>query len=118
LAGCVANDGEVAMGQRRIGQASLAKALLPAQGCRLTDPRLEEALADRLSFRRLCGFGLAEARRTRPRGADSAPPWPGVAWPQRCAPRGNRQLDARGLVLKAGLLIAATLVDAAVARPP
>jgi IS5 family transposase len=30
----------------------------------------------------------------------------------------NRQLDARGLVLKAGTLIDATLVEAAVARPP
>jgi IS5 family transposase len=30
----------------------------------------------------------------------------------------NRQLDARGLMLKAGTLIDATLVEAAVARPP
>lgn len=94
------------MGQRRLGQASLAEALLPAGvGCnrrlerigglidwarmerllaplraptgrpgypplalfralllaqryRLSDPGLEEALADRLSFRRFCGLGL------------------------------------------------------------
>ena len=94
------------MGQRRIGQASLAEALLPAgagsnrrleriaglidwapmerllaplrapigrpgypplallralllaQWYQLSDPGLEEALADRLSFRRFCGFGL------------------------------------------------------------
>ena len=30
----------------------------------------------------------------------------------------NRQLDTKGLVLKAGTLIDATLVEAAVARPP
>jgi hypothetical protein len=30
----------------------------------------------------------------------------------------NRQLDAKGLVLKASTLIYATLVEAAVARPP
>ncbi len=30
----------------------------------------------------------------------------------------NRQLDAKGLVLKAGTLIDATLVETAVARPP
>jgi IS5 family transposase len=30
----------------------------------------------------------------------------------------NRQLDANGLVLRAGTLIDTTLVDAAVARPP
>ncbi len=96
------------MGQRRIGQASLAAALLPAriganrrperiaglidwaplerlpaplraptgrpgypplamlralllaQQYQLSDPGLEEALADRLSFRRFCGFGLDE----------------------------------------------------------
>jgi IS5 family transposase len=74
--------------------------------------------ADRLSFRRFCGCGLDdgtpdETTLCRFRGA--------------LANRGlaealfaglNRQLDARGLVLKAGTLVDATLVEAAVARPP
>jgi IS5 family transposase len=154
------------MGQRRIGQASLAEALLPAgagsnrrlerivglidwapmerllaplraptgrpgypplalfralllaQWYQLSDPGLEEALADRLSFRRFCGFGLDdgtpdETTLCRFRGALA----------ERCLAEAlfaelNRQLDARGLVLKAGTLIDATLVEASVARPP
>ena len=34
------------------------KALLLAQWYQLSDPALEEALADRISFRRFCGFAL------------------------------------------------------------
>lgn len=97
---------------------ALFRALLLAQWYQLSDPGLEEALADRLSFRRFCGFRLDDATPDettlcRFRGT--------------LAERGlsealfaavNRQLDARGLMLKAGTLIDATLVEAAVARPP
>ena len=34
------------------------KAMLLAQWYQLSDPALEEALADRISFRRFCGFAL------------------------------------------------------------
>ena len=37
------------------------KALLLQQWYGLSDPGLEEALGDRLSFRRFCGFALDEA---------------------------------------------------------
>ncbi len=37
---------------------ALFRALLLAQWYQLSDLGLEEALADRLSFRRFCGFGL------------------------------------------------------------
>jgi IS5 family transposase len=84
------------MGQRRLGQASLA-----------------EALADRLSFRRVCGFSLEDATPDettlcRFRGTLAER---GLA--EALFAEVNRQLDARGLMLKAG-----TLVEAAVARPP
>lgn len=154
------------MGQRRIGQASLAEALLPAGvGCnrrleriaalidwaamerllaplraptgrpgypplalfralllaqwyQLSDPGLEEALADRLSFRRFCGFGLDdgtpdETTLCRFRGTLAERGLAEVLFAEV-----NRQLDARGLMLRAGTLIDATLVEAAVARPP
>jgi transposase len=154
------------MGQRRIGQASLAEALLPAgagsnrrleriaglidwapmerllaplrapigrpgypplalfralllaQWYQLSDPGLEEALADRLSFRRFCGFGLDdgtpdETTLCRFRGALAERGLAEVLFAEL-----NRQLDMKGLVLKAGTLIDATLVEAAVARPP
>ncbi|MBC4018711.1 transposase [Siccirubricoccus deserti] len=75
-------------------------------------------MADRLSFRRFCGFGLD----------DGTPDETTLCWFRAAlAERGlaealfaelNRQLDAKGLVLKAGTLIDATLVEAAVVRPP
>ena len=39
----------------------MVKALILAQWHNLSDPQLEEALADRLSFRRFVGLGLDEA---------------------------------------------------------
>lgn len=39
---------------------SLFKALLLQQWYQLSDPGLEEALTDRISFRRFCGFALDE----------------------------------------------------------
>ncbi|HZF75308.1 MAG TPA: transposase, partial [Acetobacteraceae bacterium] len=93
---------------------ALFRALLLAQWYQLSDPGLEEALADRLLFRRFCGFGR-----------DDATPYETTLCRFRAtlAERGlaeallaelNRQLDAKGLVLKAGTLIDATLVEAAV----
>jgi transposase len=97
---------------------ALFRALLLAQWYQLSDPGLEEALADRLSFRRFCGFGLDdgtpdETTLCRFRGALAER---GLA--EALFAELNRQLDARGLVLKAGTGFDATLVEAAVARPP
>jgi IS5 family transposase len=75
-------------------------------------------LADRLSFRCFCGFGQEDATPDettlcRFRGTLAER---GLA--EMLFAEVNRQLDARGLMLKAGTLIDATLVEAAVARPP
>jgi IS5 family transposase len=97
---------------------ALFRALLLAQWYQLSDPGLEEALAERLSFRRFCGFGLDdgtpdETTLCRLRGALAERGLAGALFAEL-----NRQLDAKGLVLKAGTLIDATLVEAAVAGPP
>lgn len=96
---------------------TLFRALLLQQWYGLSDPELEEALADRLSFRRFVGLALDEAvpdettlcrfRAALQRGELAA----------RAFAEINRQLDARGLVLRRGTMIDATLVAAAV-RPP
>lgn len=83
----------------------------------LSDPGLEEALLDRLSFRRFCGLGIDartpdETTICRFRAAVSDA---GVL--ERCFEEVNRQLDARGLVLKKGTLLDASIV-AATHRPP
>lgn len=94
------------------------KALLLQQWYGLSDPGLEEALSDRLSFRRFVGLGL-----------DDATPDHATLWRFRAAlqARGvavaafaeiHRQLDALGLIVRQGTLIDASLVAAAVAPPP
>jgi IS5 family transposase len=83
----------------------------------LSDPGLEEALLDRLSFRRFCGFALDATTpdetticRFRLAAAQN-----GIL--ERCFAEVNRQLDARGLMLKKGTLMDASIV-AATHRPP
>ena len=81
-------------------------------------PGLEEALADRLSFRRFVGLALA----------DSVPDHSTLSrFRSELVRRGladrllltelNRQLDARGLMVKTGTLIDASLIAADGRRP-
>jgi len=93
------------------------KALLLAQWYQLSDPGLEEALYDRLSFRRFVGVGLEEPvpdhstlSRFRARLAVH-----GLG--ERLFEALNGQLDQRGLMLKRGTILDATVVAAAVNAP-
>lgn len=83
----------------------------------LSDPELEEALLDRLSFRRFCGFGL-----------DQCTPDTCTIWRFRrdaaatgvlvaCFEEVVRQLDAQGLVTRRGTLVDATIIQAASRKP-
>jgi transposase, IS5 family len=94
----------------------MLKALLLQQWYGLSDEELEAALADRISFRRFLGLSLADATpdhstiwRFREALKDGELAEPIFAELQR-------QFDARGLLLRHGTLIDATLVEAAV-RP-
>lgn len=81
----------------------------------LSDPGLEEALLDRFSFRRFCGLSLDEAtpdETTILRFRHDA-----ASVLQACFAEINRQLDAKGLMLKKGTLMDATLVQATHAPP-
>jgi transposase, IS5 family len=83
----------------------------------LSDPALEHAIADRLSFRRFAGLSLHD------RVPDHATLWRFRAkltkdgLMDRVFEEIVRQLDAKGLIVKRGTLIDASLVAAA-ARPP
>jgi IS5 family transposase len=84
----------------------------------LSDPELEEALIDRMSFRRFCGFALdAETPDAtticRFRQAASEQ---GVL--EACFGAITGQLEARGLVARKGTLMDATIVSARHNRPP
>lgn len=94
---------------------SMMKALYLAAMYDLSDPALEEALLDRLSFRRFCGFALDAAtpdETTLCRFRKDAGPLA-----RACFEEINAQLEARGLILKKGTLMDATLV-AARRNPP
>jgi transposase, IS5 family len=91
--------------------------LLLQQWYGLSDEGLEAAVDDRLSFRRFAGIPLAESV------PDHSSIWRfreqlarhGLA--EKLLAEVNRQLDARGLILRRGTLIDATILEAAV-RPP
>ena len=96
---------------------TLVKLLLLQQWYGLSDPGLEQAVDDRLSFRRFAGLPLDQGvpdhstiwrfRRELERHGLSEPLFAEV----------TRQLDARGLIVRKGTLIDASIVAAAV-KPP
>jgi IS5 family transposase len=95
----------------------MLKALLLQQWYGLSDPGLEDALCDRLSFRRFVGLALDEAgpdhttisrfRTALVEEQLSGPVFEAV----------TRQIDRQGLILRQGTMIDATLVEAQVKRP-
>src|ERR687891_1179910 len=105
------------VGRPSYGPVVLMKCLLLQQWYRLSDPGLEEVLSDRLSFRRFVGLALA----------DPVPDHSTLSrFRSELVRRGlsepllaelNRQLDAKGLMVKIGTLIDASLVEADGRRP-
>ena len=96
----------------------MVKVLLLEQWYNLSDPQMEEALGDRISFRRFVGLGLQEdapdhSTISRFRTALAA-----GGLDEKLFQELGRQLEQRGLVLKAGTLMDATVVEAQVRRPP
>jgi IS5 family transposase len=97
---------------------TMVKALLLQQWYGLSDPGLEEALGDRLSFRAFVGLSLEEGspdhsvlsrfrKALRDKRLDG-----------RLFEEIERQLETQGLLVKSGTLMDATLVEAAVKKPP
>jgi IS5 family transposase len=96
----------------------LFKSLLLSVWHNLSDAKLEDALADRLSFRRFCGFPL---------DAQTPDETTFVRFRKTLRERElfdklfaaiNQQLDQQGLFVKQGTLIDATIVEADAKRPP
>lgn len=93
------------------------KALLLAQWYGLSDLGLEEALNDRLSFRRFAGLGLDGDTPDHTTLCRFRNDLAVTGLAEKLFEEMNRQLDRLGLVLKRGTLIDATLVEAAT-KPP
>jgi transposase, IS5 family len=97
---------------------AMFKALLLQQWYGLSDPALEEALLDRISFRRFCGFALDqdtpdETTICRFRNALKE-----AQLGEALFGAIGTQLESAGFVLKTGTMIDATLIESAVRPPP
>ncbi len=106
------------MGTASYPRLTTFKIVLLQQWYKMPDPQADEAVRDRPSYRRFCGIPLDAAtpdhssiwrlRQTVDKLGLSAKPLAKV----------NGQLDAQGLVVKRGTVADATIVAAAVKRPP
>jgi len=90
----------------------MLKCLLLQQWYGLSDLELEEALADRLSFRRFVGLALDEHVPDHTTICRFRQQLVGHGLTAKLFEELHRQLEARGLIVKKGTLIDATLVEA------
>lgn len=97
---------------------AMFKALLLAQWYQLSDPGLEEAMADRISFRRFCGFALDEVTPDETTFCRFRLSLAEGGRAQALMAELDRQLGQRGFLIKEGTMIDATLIEAHAARPP
>ena len=97
---------------------AMFRALLLAQWHDLSDPALEDALADRASFRRFCGFSLGERTPDETTLCRFRLSLQKTRLGEALFAEVVRQLEARGLVLRKGTIVDATLIESAVRRPP
>jgi len=95
----------------------MVRALLLQQWYSLSDPELEEALSDRLSFRRFAGLSLEEEVPDHSTLSRFRSQLVKQGLSARVFNEINRQLERRGLMVKRGTLIDATLVAASVEAP-
>ena len=117
LAALVAGLHAAPVGRPSYPPLLMVKVLLLQQWYQASDPAMEEALWERLSFRRFVGLGLQDDApdhstisrfRTRLTAAGGAEPLFAAV---------EQQLAARGMLVKQGTLVDATLVAAQVRRP-
>jgi IS5 family transposase len=95
---------------------AMFKALLLQQWYGLSDGELEEALADRMSFRRFSGLGFEAAMPDHTTLCRFRNDLVSAGLSDKLFAEMTKQLDRLGLVLRRGTLIDATVVEAAV-RP-
>lgn len=105
------------VGRPRYAPLPLLKAIYLQALYDLSDPGLEEALADRLSFRRFCGYRLEdptpdETTICRFRNALAA-----TNALAECFAEVNAQLDRKGLILRKGTIVDASIIAAASRKP-
>ena len=107
-------------GPGRPGYRPLAmfKALLLQSLYGLSDPELEEALGDRLSFRRFVGLGLEDEVPDHTTICRFRNRLIAAGLLERLFAELDRQLEAAGVILRRGTMLDATLIETGAARPP
>jgi IS5 family transposase len=95
----------------------MLKALLLQQWYSLSDPGLEETLIDRLSFRRFVGLALGETSPDHSTISRFRTALVAQGLSEAVFEAVNLQIDAKGLILRQGTIVDATLVEAHVKRP-
>ncbi len=94
------------------------KALLLQSLYGLSDMELEEALGDRLSFKRFVGLTLEEAVPDHSTLCRFRNLLIGEGLLERLFGELDRQLDAAGLILRRGTMLDATIIETTASRPP
>ena len=102
-----------AKGEQAWPPLSLFKALLLAVWYDLSDVKLAEALEDRASFRRFCGFASDEATPERTAFVRFRRELVARALDRTLFEAVTNQLDRRGVIVKTGTLVDATLIASA-----
>ena len=97
---------------------TMVKVLLLEQWYNLSDPQMEEALSDRISFRRFVGLGLEEDTPDHSTISRFRSELVRRELSEKLFEELSCQLDERGLIVKEGTLMDATLVESGVRRPP
>ena len=97
---------------------TMFRALLLAQWYGLSDRGLEEALCDRLSFRRFAGLSMEEPTPDHTTVCRFRERLQAAGLERKLLAIVNAQFEAQNLMLKRGTLIDATVVETAAARPP
>lgn len=103
------------MGRPAYRVMSMFKLLLLQRWYGLSDEAMEDALADRLSFRRFAGFGLEEAIPDATTICRFRSDLVEADLGEALFAAAGRSLDAKGLLVRQGTLIDASLMPAAVA---
>jgi len=94
------------------------KALLVQSLYGLSDAELEEAIADRLSFRRFVGLALEDSVPDHTTLCRFRNALRQAGLLDRLMGELDRQLEAAGVMVKAGTMLDATLIETEAARPP
>ncbi len=97
---------------------TMVKVLLLEQWYNLSDPQMEEALGDRISFRRFVGLGLQDDTPDHSTISRFRTALEERGLSEKLFDELGKQLERLGLVLKQGTLMDATLVEAQVKKPP